>query len=177
MHSPARQEGIPAFTGNSYSLISVLWLAMDARLGSKNPKPHRLITSRQCSAMVNQPRLTDFSESTWVHIDRDVNFETETILDYFALITDLLESPRFPSESSASPRTVTAHQSATQFPIHPLTLKRNRGSTMYDFVHFLLYNSFQTHWIYWIAWHKHPKRVCKGVFWAISKNWHWGASE
>lgn len=126
MHSSARQEDMPAFTGNSYSLSNVLWLAMDSRLGRKNSKPHRLITSRQCSAMVNQPRLIDFSESTKVHMGTDVNLETETILDYFSLITNLLESPRFPSESSASPQTVRAHQSAIQLPIHLLTFQRNR---------------------------------------------------
>lgn len=126
MHSPARQEDMPTFTGNSYSLINVLWLAMDDRLGRKKPKTHGLITSRQCSAMVNQPRLTDFSESTRVHTGTDVTFETETILDYFPLIKNLLESPRFPSESSASPQAVTAHQSAIELPVHPLTFKRNK---------------------------------------------------
>lgn len=117
------------FPGNSYSLINVLWLAMDARLGRKKPKPHRLITSRQCWAMVNQPRLIDFSESTRVHTGTDVTFETQTILDYFPLITNLLESSRFPSESTASPRTVTAHQSAIQLPTHPLSSKRSREET------------------------------------------------
>lgn len=59
-------------------------------------------------------------------MDTDVDFETETVLDYFPLIAALLESPRLRSGNSASPRTVTTHQPAIQLPIHPLAFKGNR---------------------------------------------------
>lgn len=92
---------------------------MDGKSGRKNLKPHRLITYRQyCSAIVNQPRLTDFSESTLVHIGTDVTFETETILDSSPLITNLPEALRLHSDNSASPQTVIAHQPAIQLPVN-----------------------------------------------------------